>query len=349
MLLLSSSRAELIIPGTRDARLWPFSSTSAINRPIGSNAVFTDHAALHRGAGFNSTSWTVPVAYDNPSDPLVDCHHIPNSGQSAPFTPTTHVFVNLPVGMTGSPPPPTASYRDGFLVALKGQMAMGFTRFERLSTNEGGASYHSEDPSDDIISGNGYKSWRGWGKGAHWIGGFSLLAGLLRKWELAEVANGQRNIFNHALMVTLSKQQLKIRPRDGNGNFTSPQDVTWTWPATWSDGNGGDYEGTIPMGALLAIPPSFNIEAQAWNDPSKALARTLQKYGAYVMGAGGTNQLLFYSELGAELPTISQMSANINAIHQQLRVVSNNGPDSVGGGGTYPSELWPIPDPTMPA
>jgi hypothetical protein len=61
------------------------------------------------------------------------------------------------------------------------------------------------------------------------------------------------------------------------------------------------------------------------------LARALQDYGAYIVDRAGA--FAFNAEPSAE-SLLSSMRNDLNKIRAQLRVVTNNGPSSVGGGGT---------------
>ncbi len=324
---------------TRDAKLWPFHGDSAINRPIGSDATFTDYAMLRDAAyppGMNMSSWSIPVAINNPGDPLVTVTQETQCNSGGSFA--GFVAGRIPEGMTGANP--QTCYRDGFLVAIDDdEMAQGFTRFQRRTSTTAVASYHGSHGQiwHHIKLGTGYKPPpNAWPGGGTWISGFSLLAGLIRSWEVAEVMAGTRLFFPHALMVTL--QYELIRTKTGGLQAT-----TITWPATWSDGNGGAYSGgpAAPrMGELLAIPATFNIEATTWSIGAKALARTLQKYGCYVMGQSDGG-LKFYFEPGSQSIAISQ--EDLNAVRDQVRIVSNNSELTVGGGGIYPPELYPLP------
>ncbi|HZP31364.1 MAG TPA: hypothetical protein VFC99_20600, partial [Acidimicrobiia bacterium] len=55
------------------------------------------------------------------------------------------------------------------------------------------------------------------------------------------------------------------------------------------------------------------------------------RYGAYVVNAAG--QMNLYAEPSAD-PWLGSARADMRRIQAQLRVVTNNGPFSVGGGGT---------------
>ena len=115
------------------------------------------------------------------------------------------------------------------------------------------------------------------------------------------------------------------------------------------------------MGSLLAIPTSVNINALGLQTaPARMLAWTLQNYGAYV--ADNTARSVFSIETedspsGSVVNQFQQTwgyafqapagsgtpwSHDINLILANLSVVANNGPASIGGGG---SPLQPLAPP----
>ena len=114
------------------------------------------------------------------------------------------------------------------------------------------------------------------------------------------------------------------------------------------------------MGALLAIPPSVNIANMGLTTvPGRQIAWTLQNYGAYVVddtygpsfalnaenGPGGNTRTQFRSDYGQDFEVYASSpnawSRDIQRIRQALQVVDNNGPSSVGGGGTPRQPLLP--------
>src|SRR6266498_762566 len=262
------------VVATRDASLWPFSDMSPFNRPIGDAAVFVDHPVVRsRGWVFNGpgTYWTVPVALYDRKSPLVHVTQANDCGEGVPFA---AVDLRIPAGVTGADPP--VCYRDGMLSVINDDgYAYGFNMFRRTSDTTGLASYHTLNPYDHIITGSGFPfPGSGYKGNGHWISGANLVGGLIRKWETEKIAAGTMPYMRHALCGGLPDTLL--RAANGGG-----QTATWRWPATFSDGGWTAYKGTVWMGSLLALDPSFDIEAQSWNEPSKVLARTLQKFGYY--------------------------------------------------------------------
>jgi hypothetical protein len=183
--------------------------------------------------------------------------------------------------------------------------------------------------------------------GAHGGSGLSSLGGTIRLNEL--VAGGE---IRHALKVNVDA---------ATDLFPSPG---FRWPAIRHDSCApACYGGTVPaveMGSLLAIPASVNINALGLETaPGRMLAWTLQNYGAYI--ADNTARSVFSIETeespsGSVVTQFQQTwgypfqaaagsstpwSHDINVILANLAVVANNGPASIGGGGTPLQPLAP--------
>lgn len=98
--------------------------------------------------------------------------------------------------------------------------------------------------------------------------GLSHLGGLLRPGELE---NGIR----HALSARVSRDRL------AGGDFAKPLTV---WPAAGNPANGAASE-KLCVGTLLAIPPDVDLRAVVGDSvPAFELARAMQDYGVYVTG-----------------------------------------------------------------
>lgn len=103
----------------------------------------------------------------------------------------------------------------------------------------------------------------------------ALLGGMILQSELADVRDGVRDDFGHALRISLPATMLG----------PDLPDPGFQWPANTRDNPDNiTYSGQIRMGALLAIPD----EAEALAAVSaaglyvRALANTLARYGTYV-------------------------------------------------------------------
>jgi hypothetical protein len=144
--------------------------------------------------------------------------------------------------------------------------------------------------------------------------GGSAIGGLIRVGEL------QSGHIPHALAVALDVRQQ---------NRSNPV----VWPATSSD-CACMYSGSVPMGALAAIPPWVDINSLGLSPAGLVLARAAQDYGAYDTDSNN-NGLTAYAEPAAEgMPQLNAMRSDWATIARQMRPVTNNTPSSVGGGGT---------------
>jgi hypothetical protein len=119
----------------------------------------------------------------------------------------------------------------------------------------------------------------------------------------------------------------------------------------------------MKMGALLALPPSVNIASLGLeSDPGRQIAWTLQNYGAYIVdsfagpsfaisaeegpGPNGSKQAEFERDFGYPMMqrvrnTTNPWMRDLQRLLPLLHVVDNNGPESIGGGGTPRQPLAP--------
>ena len=127
----------------------------------------------------------------------------------------------------------------------------------------------------------------GWGDPAHYFkgaraAGVSTTAGLIRKHEIDD---GQP-IFQHALAMSLTYNALSPKP-------------TYIYPATSAD-TGAEKQnfGQIPEGALMMLPPDFDL-SKITSLPLRKVAATLQTYGAYVVDRNVGTPFVIYVENGS--------------------------------------------------
>jgi hypothetical protein len=185
--------------------------------------------------------------------------------------------------------------------------------------------------------------------GAHGGSGLSTLGGTIRMGELvpgnSTIITGVAAPIRHALKFEFNTGIFK--------KFTA----NYVWPATQGGGGG---EGS---GLLLALQPSFDYNSLR-TAPGRSIAWTLINYGAYIVdstgwdavqictelstttNAGTTNREVtqFQSDWGYSFNqsgTSSDWAKDIATIMDNLQVVTNNGPNSIGGGGTPKQALLP--------
>jgi hypothetical protein len=277
-------------PTARDAFAWPFASSSPWNRPIGTGA-----------------------QYSAPGDP--------NTQSLLAATPAINAAV-------WSKPVVLASLGDPvrYLGWGPGAVAIHVPDSAQPAGPPGGDAHLSiVDPSRHIVDeswqttrvfGNLASAWhtradlRGDGLTGATASGMSAVGGLIRTWEL------QALDIRHALAVAMPPELMAMGP---------------VWPAHQEDSIAASaYHGAVHMGSLLAIPQSVDVGDLGLSPQGTAIAYALQRYGGYVVDAGGTMAL--YAEPSAEL-WVRTARGDMGRIQAQLRVVTNNGPATVGGGG----------------
>ena len=197
--------------------------------------------------------------------------------------------------------------------------------------------------------------------GAHGGSGLSALGGVIR---LHEIAPADGVPIPHALKLELYAHQYYYGGGTGKRKLQPPSEsnggrTQYVWPATGSDGYtwatcksgerclayGGANEYLVP-GALLALPEAAaSALIPHLTVPGKRVAAAFRDYGGYIIDdtAGDSASLawesgandLFASKYNFTLNTVGGAWYNdLVAIFQELQVVINNKPDSVGGGGT---------------
>ncbi len=286
----------------RDPFLWPFAATSPWNTPIGSDAEFsaTDGQQTINlqdrtiDVWLNSDEWSHPIVKAEPTDPLFTVSYLnSNAGANGPGT------VSLRLPLEAEPADGADSHLH--VVDTDGVTAREFFALELTGTHEGEASYFVE--TDLRGSGTGTGGTRAYGG--------SALGGLIRTWEVEEGRIG------HALALSLQGSQLLKGP---------------VWPATDQDSTADEtYTGTIPIGTLIAIPPSVNVDAMLLSPQALLVARALQEYGAYVVDQ--STVVTFYAEPSVPLSDVEAIRDDLDRIRRELRLVVNSTEDTPGGGG----------------
>jgi len=207
--------------------------------------------------------------------------------------------------------------------------------------------------------------------GAHGGSYLSTLGGTVR---LGEFRPGTQ--MRHALKVNVfSVQDLGLCVGNINNCYTWPAAAADGYAANAGSGYGslsGNSNAYMKMGALLAIPSSVNINSIGLqSEPGKMLAWTLQNYGAYIVdsrgspgfdisvedGADGSKLAEFKADFGFDMEgrlgytTLKDATGNftpqakwiqdVRLIIDNLRVVTNNNQNNIGGGGVRLQPLAP--------
>jgi hypothetical protein len=182
------------------------------------------------------------------------------------------------------------------------------TNYEMWRASKDSSGWHAEY----IVKGDLLTDGRSGGARASAI---SHLHGLIRTEEVAA------NKIPHALAMGLEYDQLKSG---------------YVWPARNQDWNGASvYTGSIPMGTMFVLPLSVNIDGLGLDADGKALAWTLQNYGAYVLLSAGT--VSFYAETEVEAKYPARLDNYRDAwqiLRMKMEVVTNSTSTNVAGGGT---------------
>jgi len=343
----------------RDKLKQPFASTSIWNMPIGSGAVYVaaNLRAIPDGTGF---AWSLPFAEMeqiilSPTSPLTDVRYSSvgwgNGDRCAPTS--SQVFATVPIPANFLVP----SNAYNMASAILGADGRTIYQFEPLAhcTNGGPATALVMDPQGTVdIYGDGIE-------GSHGGSGMSALGGTLRLDELRPGGQGPR----HVLKFTFDMKDAY--------KCTTKADC-FRWPALWADSYALTTYGTsannpnvqnkaMRMGALLALPPDVDIASLGLaTEPAKQIAWTLQNYGAYIDEDSASNSLListenspdgaftdqFQKDYGFAFNQASNATGNggkwtgdIQKLLPLLKVIDNNSPTSIGGGGTPRQPLAP--------
>ncbi len=333
----------------RDPYLWPFASTSIWNMPIGSGAVWKParlEAAKAVGADIQhvlrldardpvrpvlgSTTFgpgrcagTTPTGL---SFPVPDDWTVPDAGKENPYglTPNSNFAFLLPDGET--------LFEGNVLARCTPAGPIHMPDWVRFPNNQKRQSVRGD----------------GLGGGGQGASGMSAMGGTIRLGELSGKAP-----FKHAV---------KLNPWAKKYLHYSDAVKGFRWPAKAADGyakDPGEYDPasfgraddpSLVMGTLLAIPPTVTEASMGLaTEPGRRLFRALQDYGAYITedAAWDTWDLVVERGVEKEMEAAglamsgSRWKEELNKLVQALQIVDNNGPTTIGGGGTPRVPLAP--------
>ncbi len=188
------------------------------------------------------------------------------------------------------------------------------------------------------------------GAGSHGGSYLSAFGGTIR---LGEWTRG--GVIPHAIKIEIDSVQ-----------YISYDQGGYRWPATRADQHAptsyGGSNKALRMGALLTLPPSFDTESLT-SEPARILARTLQRYGAYVVDSTSRDVIAYATEWGPQGRVLDEFKQEwgfpmdglaakasgrqktflqeIDLITTSLAVVSDNGPDNIGGAGARMAPFAP--------
>jgi hypothetical protein len=320
----------------RDWRMWPFSQSSPWNTSIGSNATYASVSFSGvSGYGITTSNSTVAIGLAQTTDPQVSLftntaypgsnwNYLYGGGTqcNATGTPAAALLANsvsssgpyqqntwstLAIASTTSPSANwegTVYFPNGMCPSpdADGHMAIFQPNGTVLETYATVVLSNRNIIGDQITS---FTNPKGDGAGDENGRRASLIpnyAGLIRTGELTSG-------IPHALAM-----------------LTPPilEKAQAVWPAYAYDTNTSSYAGTLPMGTLLAIPPSVNIYTLGLSAKGLVLARAAQDYGVYDADTGGGG-VTYLSDLNnPDVANWSNYTSDITTITQHLEQVTNN-------------------------
>ncbi len=294
-------------PGT------PFASNSVFNQPLGSGAQWQPNAQLDNAGVYINTvgNYNENIYTSTASDPLVTV----TNDAAAGGTPGTFE-VNIPAGAV-----PAGGNDKTFTVD---NTATGtwdsFGGFTWTGPNTATVSQGSDEP----INGSGItQASSDWDEGVGTLTQADLSAGTI----------------DHMLRVELPTTMLESYDSSNTNNL-----APYAWPQTAEDGfaNNGDggpaYSGTVPYGVTIGIPAGTPEPTDvADNAGANMLWNALQDHGAMVRDSGGNdNNVVFQTDqnVNPNDPLIQGMDQYGSEIMAATQILTNQGPNSVNGGGT---------------
>lgn len=292
------ARRTVTAAAPRQAALHPFASTSVWNTGIGSEAVFESRTdtrtanMLTATPAVNRAQWSIPVFRATTSDTLGTLYSVRDN--------KTYT-IRIPAAATGAAG--SGGTADGHATIIQPDGVTAYDTYKLVKVTE--TSWEAQSTRVTDLRGSGI------GGGVR-AAGVPALAGLIRAHEL------RAGRIDHAVAVAMPNSVLKSG---------------WVFPARSQDANGTTaYYGQVPMGSLIALPPSLDISKLALSPEGRALARALQSYGGYVVDRAGTAAL--YCEVDCDAAATDRMAADWRILFREMRVVANSSATSVGGGGT---------------
>jgi hypothetical protein len=343
-------------PKERDSYLWPFAVNSIWNTPVGEEAEYV-HARLEPAGGLTIDEDYIVLT---PEEPLMqvyknDYRWATGNREGRCYSDgLTDVLFEAPIPQNwivdfdswdGDTP------NAGIAVLMKdgSRLIEGQPFAHCYEGKPGTIGYVQNNNTNHTITGDGMY-------GAHGGSGLSAIGGTLRSHELTPASGPIR----HALKINLFAAKNLYWDAETKG---------YRWPARTADGYAHDRNpsgtgygvrrdtGTYlvvkecRMGALLALPPTIMINKLGLKtQPAKIIARALQDYGAYVVDdtAWDTHAFVmewsptsrfrdeFRKNWGFSFNTWNKDSdwkKDMDILFDNLHVVINNTPESIGGPG----------------
>jgi hypothetical protein len=292
----------------------PFAPDSVFNLPLGSNAQWQANGQLSSANVFVNTTasgFNENIYVGTASDPVVTVTNNAGSGGAAGT-----FQVHIPAGAV----PATGGDSTFTVEDTADNTWFSFGGFNWTGSNTATVSQASSEP----LNGSGITQ-----DGSDWDEG----VGTLTQGDL------NSGTIDHMLRMELPPDMLASFSQSST-NILAPD----AFPQTQEDGfaingNGGPaYSGTIPFGVTIGIPAgAAEPSAVAANAGANMLWHALQDHGAMVRDSGGSgNTVIFQTDqnVNPNDPLIQGMDQLGSQIMASAQILSNQGPNSINGGGT---------------
>jgi hypothetical protein len=300
--------------GTRNPAETPFASDSVFNLPLGSDAQWEANGQLSGADLYVNTTvsgYTENIYTGTASDPVVTVTD-PGNLDGTPATYQVHIPANAEPAAGGDSTFTVDDTTTGTWYSFGG--------FNWTGSNT--ATVAQADAEPDTGSGLTQSS-----------GDFDEGVGTLTQSDLSA------GTIDHMLRIEI--------PTSMAESYTnSPYQLApFAWPQTQEDGfaingdGGTPYSGTIPYGVTIGIPAGTPEPADvAANPGANMLWQALQDHGAMVRDttSGSGNTVVFQADqnVNPSDPLILGMDQYGSEIMAATQILTNQGPNSVNGGGT---------------
>lgn len=305
---MKSGRAGPVQPNVearRDPAYWPFSTDSPWNTPIGSGAtVETAQDRCTRSVRDPSIpAWIAAAEWGHPIYVAKETDPMVKIHLRGQVVATIHIPARA------TPALPRTPDSDAHLHIVTPDHLAADEMWRAVRRRDGGFDVEGHTRTNLLGPGVFLGGQRAYGG--------SALGGLIRRGEL-------RSGIHHALTFTLPRRLQRSGP---------------VWPASAQDDGGErDYGGHVPIGQLVVLPRSVDLNALGLSPQGRAIAIALRDYGAYDVDSATDFSLSAEPAVEEELGSAREDLAKIRAL---LVCVTNNRKDNVGGGGVRSQPVAP--------
>lgn len=306
----------------RDLFFNPFTYRSAHHRPIGSGALYarendpTTQSWLRGRDSWRVNSnngWGRNAFLTTAADPETLVNWSGDFGVSKGIG--EFGGLGLPTRLRVTVGAANGRVSDSIVILVDDEMAQEFYRWW---DNDGAPTAAIRRDWSLRDTGHGSSPWQLVGVSAS---GQAGLFGLLRGFEINTPGQRIEHVLTSAIPPSLLSASGEI-----------------LWPATGYDGcvKQGCTSGTIPYGALFALPPPErggpDLATLGLSEPGLRLAEALRDYGTYVQDKGANLTLPADQHVAPAL--IPALNHDLNIVQPYLRMVTNNarGQEASGGG-----------------